>query len=281
MKFFKNLPKTTFESTIGTFNISDFFTYLDVETAPIEEASITIDDKTTLLEAAYRTYNDANSFWAFVAASNTINPFDLLAPNSAIFSKNVEGKLNFVLSTSASSITGGVAFPAGTILTPYTSNTGACYYYGSTGNFNLSGPFAVIEQTSYYDGNMVLGNQVGGTGNFIVVGNPSEQVTVLQKTTGGTYSWAGSYYVANKKYVVNKVVSQVINKDAKSISREVVSSNPTIDDILPVSTPIGGSTAPTNYTALQQVDSKSKNVQAYVPNELGLIQSSFVTTKYN
>jgi hypothetical protein len=31
MKFFDNLPKTRFTSTIGNFLISDFFTYLNIE----------------------------------------------------------------------------------------------------------------------------------------------------------------------------------------------------------------------------------------------------------
>ena len=30
MKFFNNLPKTTFTTSIGNFVISDFFTYLDI-----------------------------------------------------------------------------------------------------------------------------------------------------------------------------------------------------------------------------------------------------------
>ena len=49
MKFFSNLPKTTFESSIGTFTISDFFTYLDVDNTFIDEATVEIDDKSTLV----------------------------------------------------------------------------------------------------------------------------------------------------------------------------------------------------------------------------------------
>jgi hypothetical protein len=87
MKFFTNLPKTTFSSTIGSFTISDFFTYLDIESAFIEEGTVTIDNKTTLVEAAATVYQDPNSFWAFVAANNTVNPFDLLADNATDFAE--------------------------------------------------------------------------------------------------------------------------------------------------------------------------------------------------
>ena len=93
MKFFKNLPKINFTSSIGTYSISDFFTYLDVENAPINEGTINIDDKTTLIEASYKFYSDTNTLWAFVAANNVINPFDLLAPNTITFQKNIADKI--------------------------------------------------------------------------------------------------------------------------------------------------------------------------------------------
>jgi hypothetical protein len=281
MKFFNNLPKTTFESTLGSFTISDFFTYLDVDKAQIEEASINIDDKTTLVEAAYKVYSDSNSFWAFVAANNVINPFDLTAPNSSLYTKTVGNKVNFVLFNTPTAVTGGVAFPVGSIVVPYAGNSGACYQYGVTGNFDLTGPLAVIEESSFYDGNMVIGQQTGGTGDFIVVGNPSEQVTVIKHNDDDSYTWMGSYYTKNKKYATDKVVSLVQNKDGKTIYREIIASNPTIDDLLPFSTPIDGITTPVQYTSLQVVDKRTKDIQAYVPNQLGLIQASFVTTKYN
>jgi len=88
MKFFNNLPKTVFTSSIGDFKISDFFTYLDVEHATIEEGTVTIDNKTTLLEAAYNVYTDSDSFWAIVAANNVINPFFLLEENAVLYIKN-------------------------------------------------------------------------------------------------------------------------------------------------------------------------------------------------
>ena len=82
MKFFKNLPKTSFASLSGDFIISDFFTYLDVNRNEIDISTVNIDNKTTLIEAAYVVYTDVNSFWAFVAANQTVNPFDLLSGNS-------------------------------------------------------------------------------------------------------------------------------------------------------------------------------------------------------
>lgn len=279
MKFFENLPSTSFQSTIGTFTISDFFTYLDVDSVKITEANVPIDNKTTLLEAAYNVYGDANSFWAFVAANNVVNPFDLLNLNTTIYKKIEENKINFLLMPSSIAVTGGSAFPVGSLIMPYGVTSGTESEYGYTGNFNLNGAVAVIEETSFYDGNMTIGNQLGGTGPFIVVGAASEHVTVLRKNSYGGYSYAGDYYVTNKKQADSKTVSIVKTADAKTIYKQSTSANTTLDELLPATTPIAGSTA--IYSALQTVDNQKKIIKAYIPSDLGLIQSSFVTTKYS
>lgn len=281
MKFFTNLPQTNFESTIGTFSIANFFTYLDVAATQVQEAPVTLDDKTTLIEASSMVYGDPNSLWAFVAANNTVNPFKLLSTNSYIFSENSADKINLILLPGATAVTGGTAFPVGSIILPYEGNTGATFLLGSTGNFNINGPFAIIEQSSFYDGNMVIGAQQNTTQNFIVVGATSERVTVIARSLTGGYSWAGSYYTGNKKKYSNKVVAQTLVKDAKTIYKELISSNPTIDDYLPSPPPVLGTTAYVSTTASEQVDNADNQIQAYIPSQLGTIQASFVTAKYN
>lgn len=281
MKFFNNLPKITFTTSIGNFLISDFFTYIDITKKQIDTNSISVDDKTTLIEASYQTYTDTNNFWTFLSANKTINPFDLLAPNSFLFSKNNADKINLILLPSPGAVTGGTAFPIGSIIVPATSNIGASYTFGYTGNFNIQGQFTLIENTSYYDGNMLIGTQYGGTGPFINVNDIAENVTVLQKNNDGTFTWAGTYYTGNKKLYSNKVLSHVLQYDAKVIDKEITSSNPTLDTYLPASTPLLGITSPILYTTLQTVKNKSKQVQAFVPSQLGALQSSFVTAKYS
>jgi hypothetical protein len=278
MKFFINLPKTSFASSIGNFEISNFFTYLDVENLKFSKASVNIDNKTTLIEAAYSIYGDPNNFWTFIAANNTVNPFDLLEENVTNFLNIQENKVSFLLFPGATAVTGGVAFPAGSLIFPYIGNTGACYFYGYTGNYDLYGRYAIIESSSFYDGYMTIGRQHGGTGDFIVVGASAERVSVVKYNAGGTYEWAGNYYANNKKYAKDKITSIVNPKDAKIIYREAVSSNETIDDILPESTPISGVTfAVTSQEANENI---SKNIKAYSPNELGTVQSLFITAKY-
>lgn len=280
MKFFKNLPKTNFNSSIGDYSISDFFTYLDVEHAPVNEGTINIDDKTTLIEASYTFYNDTNTLWAFVAANNVINPFDLLAPNTITYQKSIVDKINFTLFASPLDVTGGVAMPVGSIILPSGPNTGSSYDYSFTGGYDLYGPLAVVEESSFYDGNMVIGSQVGGTA-FIVVGASPEKVVAIQKNTDGSFTYRGGWYTGNKSYLGDKVVKIVKSTDGKVISKAEVSSNITIDDLLPTSPPVKGTAPSTTYTVKQTVSDASKLIQAYTPSELGLIQSSFVTTKYN
>ena len=160
-------------------------------------------------------------------------------------------------------------------------NTGALYTFGYTGNFNINGQFALVESTSYYDGNMIIGTQYGGTGPFISVTGTAENVTVLKKNDNGSFTWAGTYYTGNKKLYSDKVLSQVLEYDAKVIDKESTSSNPTLDTYLPSSTPLLGITSPVLYTALQTVKNNSKQIQAFVPSQLGVLQSSFVTAKYS
>ena len=282
MKFFKNLPKINFTSSIGTYSISDFFTYLDVENAPINEGTINIDDKTTLIEASYKFYSDTNTLWAFVAANNVINPFDLLAPNTITFQKNIADKINFTLFDDPEDVTGGIALPMGSIILPSIGNTGPSYGYGFTGNYNLYGALAVVEESSFYDGNMVIGSQVGGP-SFIVVGAATEKVIALQKNTDGSFTYRLGWYTGNKTTLGQKVVKIVQSTDGKVISKASTSSKVTIDELLPKSPPVKGAaaTTTTTYTVTQTVADTSKIIQAYTPSELGRIQSSFVTTKYN
>ena len=166
MKYFENLPKKNFESTLGTYSISDFFTYIDIDSIKLSTDAVNVDSKTTLLEAAYNIYEDANSFWTFLISNKKINPFDILEQNTEIFNKNNEPKINFFLYSDASG-NSGIAFPEGSIVVPYTENSGYSAQWSSVGNFDLNGPLAVIESTRFYDGSMTIKGQKGSTADFI------------------------------------------------------------------------------------------------------------------
>jgi hypothetical protein len=285
MKFFENLPKTSFETTIGTFSISDFFTYLDVENAPIQESNISIDSKTTLLEAAATTYQDPDSFWAIVAANNVINPFTLVESNVNIFTNDNKNNQCFVLTSQAyflPAANGFTAAPIGSLIFPYLSdNLAPPYSFASTGYYDMNGPMAVIVDSSFYDLTTTVSIVKGGN-NFLST-LTAAPLTVIPLKSDGSYGEPFFRFMRSLQTSNNKVIKQVNSTDGKTIYKNTRDFNtaPTLDTILPQSTPLNGVTAYTTYTAQQEITIASKNIQAYVPKQLGLIQSSFVTTKYN
>jgi hypothetical protein len=280
MKFFSNLPKITFSSSIGNFTVSNFFTYLNVENIFLDVSDIVIDNKNTLVEAGYNTYTDPNTIWSFLAANDAINPFDLLAENTVLFEEENQQKINFLLFPTQGATTGGSAFPIGSIVVPYVGNTGGTAAYGSTGNFNLSGAFARIQNTLFYDGNMTSGKQFGGTGAFITTGTTYDQVVVLNQNSDGSYSWGGIFYTSNKKTAPDVVVYIEDVEEGKTIIKQQNSSNITVDELLDVG-PASGFEAAETVTAKQFVDNTSKTIKAYPTNTLGTLRSSFITAKYN
>ena len=281
MKFFENLPKTSFETTIGTFSISDFFTYLDVENAPIQESNISIDSKTTLLEAAATTYQDPDSFWAIVAANNIINPFTLVESNVNIFTNTNKNNTCFILSNQPSTPASGfISAPIGSLIFPYLSNSGfPAYSYGSTGYYDMNGPMAVIIDSSYYDLTITASVVKGGNA---FLSTPAEARTIIPLNSDGTYGEPFFRFINNIQTANDKVVKQVNKTDGKTIYKNTrdFNNNPTLDTILPQSTPLDGITLYTTFTAQEEITIASKNITAYVPKQLGLIQSSFVATKY-
>lgn len=279
MKFFSNLPKTTFESSIGPFTVSDFFTYLDIENVFVDTGSFNIDNKTTLIEAAATLYNDPDTFWSFVVANDMINPFDLLAENVTQFIEDNKEKITLVLYSDPDIPTTATTVPVGSLILPSVANSGACYSMGSTGNFDLSGPFAVVEETSFYDGNMTIGIQYGTTSDFITVSGSPEKVVVIQKNADGSYTWIGGWYALDKVAATEKVVAITSTEDGKIIYKRGTGSRTPPDEEISKSPALAGATAA--VTATQFVQNQSKTIDAYTQSELGFVQASFVTAKYN
>jgi hypothetical protein len=115
---------------------------------------------------------------------------------------------------------------------------------------------------------------------FLTISDKGKRIAI-QKNTDGSFTYRGGWYTGNKSYLGDKVVKIVKSTDGKVIRKAEVSSNITIDNLLPTSPPVKGTAPSVTYTVKQTVSEASKLIQAYTPSELGLIQSSFVTTKYN
>lgn len=284
MKYFENLPKKTFASSIGDFTISDFFTYLDPNLGIIDESPLTVDSKTTLLEAAYSTYGDLNSFWMFVSANETVNPFTLLATNTTIFLTQNQAKTSLELSQDISGTT-SFTFPKGSLIAPYISNTGGSYSYSSVGNFNLNGPLSIIESVSYFKGTMIIKDQKGATYSFINQdGATGSQVVIIYPTPGGTYAIQKPLYPYNTKSAVKEVVElDVIEAGTiEEFYGDLVSptKGKTKSSSTPA-TPVIGGTGTVQISAIKALELQSKNITAYLPEQTGILKSLFVTAKYN
>jgi hypothetical protein len=283
MKYFKNLPKTNFESTIGTFSISDFFTYISPNTDRIQTSPISFDSKTNLLEASYGVYKDVNSFWMFVLANNTINPFNLGSINSSLFVKENKEKTSLELYGNTAGTTGYV-FPPGSIIAPYVANTGGSYSYSSVGNFDLNGPLSIIESAMYIDGTMIIKDQRGATYTFINQnGTTGSQVVVIYKTGTGDYEIQTPLFPTNTKSAINDVVK--VELSAEGYIEEYVNPvSPTkTKGSKGTSTPLALpslSTGTSEITALQVVEKQSKDINAFVPQQTGTLKSLFISAKY-
>lgn len=280
MKYFENLPKTTFDTSIGSFTISDFFTYIDVSKSKFNPSPLDVDSKTTLLEASYTVYNDVNTFWAFLISNNSINPFTLTSTNTSLFVKENQPKtsLEFV-----QSITGATSyvFPVGSIITPYVANTGGSYSYTSVGNFNIDGPFSLIESVSYHNQTMIIKDQRGATYSFILQnGNTGSEMVILSPTGGGEYEIFKQYYPAKTKSAIfettkielseEKYIEEVAPATKESSKIKSPSSQ---SALLPTANG-------TDIVALDVVEFESSEIKAYTTEEIGRLKGLFVTAKY-
>lgn len=187
MKYFENLPKTTYETTIGEFTISDFTSYFTLDYNNLESSKIEASKSTTLVELAGSLYSDVNSFWLFLYANKTINPFTICLDDT----ENLLTQYNSNYAIAATNNTGlDVIIPAGSIVYPAVSNSGVSWDYGSTGNFSLTGGFGYVQSFNPFTKIATILSPEGATFavnspvNFIIKGdtysyyfNPTAGVT--------------------------------------------------------------------------------------------------------
>jgi len=283
MKYFENLPKKNFNSTIGTFSISDFFTYLDPNLQKIDTSPVTVDTKTTLLEEAYTIYGDLNSFWMFVSANKTVNPFTLLSPNVTIYLTENEAKTSLELTDNIVGTT-SYTFPKGSIILPYINNSGGSYSYSSVGNFDLNGPLSIVESVSYFNDTMIIKDQKGATYSFISQsGTTGSQIVIVYPTPGGTYGIQKQLYPYNTKSATKQTVTVeysvegVIEEFGDPVSPYKSKSKSTPSSFTSTTTGVTG----TQITAVEALTLQTKNIAAYLPSQTGILKGLFVTTKYN
>jgi hypothetical protein len=210
MKYFENLPKTTYETTIGDFTISDLTSYFTLDYNNLETAKIEASKNSTLVELSGSLYSDVNSFWLFLYANKTINPFTVCLEDTE--SLLTQYDTNYSL---AATNNGGkdVIIPAGSIVYPAVPNSGVSWDYGSTGGFSLTGGFGYVQSFNSFTKIATILSPEGAT--FAVV----SRVNFILK--GDTYSYyfnpiAGvtpsiNYYTKQKESV-----KSIVYKDSQT-----------------------------------------------------------------
>lgn len=161
MKYASNLPIRNYQTSIGTFTMVDLCSYFTVNEVNMEKSNFNLDKSTTLVEAAQQIYQDVDSFWLFLFANKKVNPFTLANDNNtAKIKKN--SSLIGVAAKNSFSVFDSI-FLTGSVVVPKTNNTGSAWDYGSTGNFSLTGGFAVVDEFNPFSKRFISKQPVGLT----------------------------------------------------------------------------------------------------------------------
>jgi hypothetical protein len=272
MKYFDQLPKRNFETTNGTYTISDFFSYYKFNFDLVSKKEFEFDSKTTLIEAASKLYEDPNSFWLLLLANSWINPFTLLEDNSTEFNKKNQEK--YITTIGRSGTTGFYMLP-GSILLPYAATGGNPYDYSYVGNFDLNGSIFIVEEQDSYTKKVIIKPAVAGMTSYNDY-NPNLQYIDYKSSTG---------YITSTVDAIVSINSEEYLKSNKLIEYSTVSNaisfrNMAVGDVPNVYNPIAGQPATTQYTIEEAVVVVNKKINTFVPSELSKVTRNLITVKY-
>lgn len=283
MKYFKNLPTRTFESTIGKFIIADFFSYYDINLSNIDTQDYVTDDKSTLIELSQKLYNDNNSLWLFLLSNNSIDPFNLTAYNVTLYQEANKDKITTALLKQSTTTT--VISAESSIVAPYVSASGNSWSYSSVGNFDLNGPFTIIESVNHKTQEVTLKEQKIQTFITPTGSTAGEILSVVQKSsTGGNYTGiTNSIIIKTKK---SKLEQSAFTQNTSTGNIEVTDTSAVYgggataviadDDVGTIHTPTTTTVNVTEYDAL--VDA-NKNIKVFIPYKVNSILGTLITFK--
>ena len=273
MKYFDQLPKRSFETTNGTYSISDFFSYYKFNFDLVSKKEFEFDSKTTLIEAASKLYEDPNSFWLLLLANSWINPFTLLEDNSTEFNKKNQEK--YVSTLGLQIGTTGFYMLPGSIVLPYAATGGNPYDYSYIGNFNLDGPIFVVEDQDSYTKKITVKPQVSGMSLFTDM-NPNYQYIDFKSPTGYITSTVDNITsIASEEYLKSNEVIQY-----STVSNNISFKNMAFADIPPVYNEFVGQPPTTQYNKEEAVVAVNKKINTFVPSELSKVTRNLITVKY-
>lgn len=276
MKYFTQLPQSTFTSTIGNFTVCNFFSYYEFDEKLLNKVQYEVDNKTTLTELSNKIYSDNNSMWLFLLANNTTDPFDLLSTNVSNYVSDYENHITTGLGVDPETDpTTNNIVAAGSIITEYGNTYGNPWEYSYIGNWDIDGPYTIVESTDYYSGKMVVKEQKNGN---VISPNISVYDSVLVVSSGITssiYSTDDTQYktknkvdtINDKKIIVQEKSGTIVTDTGNIQPVAAAAPSPTQDT--------GATYSITNY---QFEQAKSKYIQIIPPT--GLVNLTLKTFKY-
>lgn len=269
MKYFEKLPKITYETTVGNFVVSSPYAYYKFDNDSILKQDLALDSKTTLLEAGAKLYKDANSFWLFLLANKTINPFNLVAQNVQIF--NDQNKNKYTFNVTGSTANQYVVLGKQSVLVKYdpTQVNGETATYGETGPWNVYSDFALVESVNAYS-KKITTKPVKGTNGNLIIG-----VTGISPLLG--FDYAGGSYSSSTKSITGGTASSYISSNAGS---RIPSTSETVieavaDEVVVSPPPV------VNYTVEDVLIQTPKLIKAFLPGQVSKVFNNLIYIKYS
>lgn len=280
MRYFSKLPQKTFTSTVGDFTICDFFTRYEIDFALAETQNTLLDNSHHLIELSQNIYEDNNSMWLILLANKAIDPFDLTSQDPSLYNREYENKittgLKGILIASPAVVVGETS-----IITEYSGTTyGNKWEYTSVGNFDLNGPFTIVESTDYYTGKVVVKESINGT--VIDLNGPtgSDSLAVISASeVGGTYTQLSEEITTISKVSTPEDIAVVeVADEGIAIQVGETQSYPEIPFAQP-NPPSTNTGDVTTITNLQYVIDENKYLKVFLPGKLSSIINNLVTFK--
>jgi hypothetical protein len=236
---------------------------------------VELDSHSTLIELSQNVYQDNNSIWLILLANEYRDPFDLAATNAGLFKSENEQKISTALQIKAYVGSNPITIGTSSIVTPYVAASGNSWSYSSVGNFDLNGPFTLVEKTDYYAGKSVLKEQKIQT--FILAGTTSgtESLSALDNQPEGDYIDYGYELTTKDKVEATAEVAEIANEQlASAIEGSCGSYETTFVTPIPPSAITGTNET---VTTLEYVSLQNKNLKVFIPSQVSKILSKLIT----
>jgi len=278
MNYSASLPKISFESSIGSFTIPSFYSFYEYEPSSLNLTETYVDNRTTLTELSQKIYKDDNSIWLFLIANQTTDPFSLLAQNPTNETEKTVNNITLGLYQNVS--TENYLNPIGSILVPPAVTGGSAWQYSSVGNFDLDGPFALIDSTDYYTAKMTIKEQLGPDIPFITKDvNIEDYVIAIQNTSAG-FTTDDQEYTTKAKKPYSEDVTEIIIAKSKTIDPGTSNYPPQSAFGPPVIPSYGNDGATSEVTNYEVLIAQDKNIKVIVPTSVSSIFNNLKKMSY-